>query len=54
MEPTFNFYNVTVMGRTVDKAMLVDSIQKIIDTNEKMLEKEINSLRNFNQTNRFL
>jgi len=53
MEPTFNFYNVTVMGRTIDKAMLVDSIQKIIEGNEAILEKEINSLRNFNQTNRF-
>lgn len=53
IQPTFNFYNVTVMGRTVDKTMLVDSINKIIETNEGLLEKEINSLRNFNQTNRF-
>jgi hypothetical protein len=52
IEQTFHFFNVTVMGRTVDKAMLVDTIQKIITTNEELLEKEINSLRNFNQTNR--
>ena len=52
IEQTFNFFNVTVMGRTVDKAMLVDTIEKIINTNEELLTKEINSLRNFNQTNR--
>ena len=53
MEPTFNFFSVSVGGRTIDKAMLVDSIQKIITVNEELLEKEINSLRLFNQTNRF-
>jgi hypothetical protein len=53
MEPTFNFFNASVGGRTVDKGMLVDSIQKIIANNEELLTKEINSLRNYNQTNRF-
>jgi hypothetical protein len=53
MERTFNFFNASVGGRTVDKSMLVDSIQKIITVNEELLEKEINSLRNYNQTNRF-
>lgn len=53
LEPTFNFFNVTVLGRTIDKAMLVDSITKIMEENEKLLTIEINSLRNFNQTNRF-
>lgn len=53
MEPTFNFFNASVGGRTVDKGMLVDSIQKIITVNEELLMKEINSLRNFNTTNRF-
>lgn len=53
IQPTFNFYSVTVMGRSVDKTMLADTMLKIIDMNEKLLEKDINSLRNFNQTNRF-
>lgn len=53
LEPTFNFFNVTVMGRTIDKAMLGENIIKIMEANEKLLTSEINSLRNFNQTNRF-
>lgn len=53
MEPTFNFFSVSVMGRDINKTTLVDAIQKIIQENEEILEKEINSLRNFNQTNRF-
>jgi hypothetical protein len=53
IESTFNYFNVSVMGRTIDKAMLVDTIKKIIETNEELLEKEINSLRTHNQTNRF-
>jgi hypothetical protein len=53
IEQTFTFFNVTVMGRTVDKAMLVDTIKKIIETNEEILQKEINNLINFNQTQRF-
>jgi hypothetical protein len=52
IEPTFNFYNVSVGGRTIDKTMLADTIKKIIDENEGLLDKDINALRNFNQTNR--
>ena len=53
IEPTYNFFNVSVGGRTIDKANLVDAMQKIITMNEEILSKEINALRNFNQTNRF-
>ena len=53
IQPTFNFFRVNVGGRDIDKTNLVDTMQKIIDMNEKLLEKETNSLRNFNQTNRF-
>lgn len=53
MEPMFNFYSASVGGRTVDKTMLVDSVKKIIDENESFLVQDINSLRNYNQTNRF-
>lgn len=53
IEPTFNFYSVTVGGRQIDKTMLVDTIKKIMDENEGLLDKEIAALRNYNQTNRF-
>jgi hypothetical protein len=52
IEPTFNYFSVQVGGRTIDKTALVDSIKTIIETNEELLKQEINSLRNFNQTNR--
>lgn len=53
IEPTYNFFRVSVGGREIDKTSLVESMEKIISMNEEILEKEINSLRNFNQTNRF-
>jgi len=53
MEPTFNFFSVSVAGRAIDKTMLVDAIKKIMDENEEIFMREINALRNFNQTDRF-
>jgi len=53
IQKTFNYFSVSVGGRTVDKTGLNAAIKNIIDLNEELLTKEINSLRNFNQTNRF-
>ena len=53
IEPTFNFFSVSVGGRTIDKTNIVDSITKIMTANEELLVQELNSLRNFNQTDRF-
>ena len=53
VQPTYNFFSVNVGGRAIDKGNLVDTMQKIITMNEEILQKEINDLRNFNQTDRF-
>lgn len=52
IEPTFNYFSVNVGGRAIDKTNLTAAITAIIKTNEEMFIQEINSLRNFNQTNR--
>ena len=53
LQPTFNFFSVSIDGRAIDKTNLGTAIKLIIDTNEEILDQEINSLRLFNQTNRF-